>query len=195
MFLPLVSCQRALKEIRDYHNIFLRSLKEANAAPLPQNNFPIDWAVCVGISKVVYKGEGVEAFQEFVSSSFVADIPSEPWDLQAFSNLNNCAVDVILEWEDCPEFWKSFSPSNSVKIFHKNEASTLNPQLFWRGSLKMRDPQNTSHFGQLEDAELNYSFDELDLLVSQLRTDNFHANVLKVTFYCFLCVPSFICDN
>ena len=117
----------------------------------------------------MYKGLGVEELLEFLSSSFVADIPSELWDLKSFNNLNNYAIDILLEKEDCPEFWKSFNPSNNVKVYKKQEITLINHQLFWRGSLKMRDPQNPSQFGHLDDAELSYGFDQLDLLTNQIK--------------------------
>ncbi|EFX84857.1 hypothetical protein DAPPUDRAFT_99209 [Daphnia pulex] len=139
----------------------------------------------------MFKGLGVDAFREFLSSSFIADIPCEVWDDKVFDNLKNYAVDIILQMEDCPEFWKSFDPSNNVQIFHKPETSltptALNHQLFWRGSVKMRDPHNPSNFGHLEHAELSYGFDQLDLLTSQIREENFpFIATRKKTFCSFL---------
>ncbi len=157
--------------LRDYQGLVVKSSRITNAATLPQNSLSVEWAVCVAQLQTIYKGVGVEELKEFLSSSFVADIPSELWDVKSFNNLNNCAVDIILEKDDCPEFWKSFNPSNNVKVFKKRENGAINHQLFWRGSLKMRDPQNPSHFGHLDDAELNYGFDQLDLLTSQIRGD------------------------
>lgn len=167
--------------MRDYQDLFLKSSREENASSLPQNNLSIEWSICVAKSKTIFKGVGADAFQELLSSNFFADIPSETWDMNAFKNLNNCAVDIIIEWEDCPEFWKSFNPSNNVKVFHQQETVGLNQQLFWRGSLKMRDPQNPSNFGQLENAELSYGFDQLDLLTSQIKGGNLPHIAAKVS--------------
>jgi hypothetical protein len=144
------------------------------------------WASWVEKSQTIFKGLGVDAFQEFLSSSFIADIPYEIWDSKAFDNLNNCAIDIIIQMEDCPKFWTSFNPSNNVKVLNKEETSLtptpLNHQLFWRGSLKMRDPQNLSNFGQLEHAELSYGFDQLDLLTIQIREENFPFISTRVNF-------------
>jgi hypothetical protein len=46
----------------------------------------------------------------------------------------------------------------------------------------MRDPHNPSNFGHLEHAELSYGFDQLDLLTSQIREENFPFIATRVTF-------------
>lgn len=172
--------------MKDYQNLMVKSTRAPNAGPILQNHHSVTWAICVAKSQTMFKGLGVDAFQEFLSSSFIADIPCEVWDGKVFDNLKNYAVDIILQMEDCPEFWKSFDPSNNVKIFHKPETSltptALNHQLFWRGSVKMRDPHNPSNFGHLEHAELSYGFDQLDLLTSQIREENFPFIATRVTF-------------
>lgn len=166
-----------LEMVKDYHSTLVKSSRSPNAGPLVHNQLSVEWAVCLMVSQKIIKGLGVEEFQELLSSTFIADIPSDPWDEKAFNNLKNYAIDIILQKEDCPEFWKSFSPCNKVKVFHKQELAlscvSLNHQLFWRGSLKMRDPQNPTHFGHLEHAELSYGFGLLDLLTSQIRGESF----------------------
>ena len=173
--------------VKDYQNLMVKSSRVPNAGPLLLNHHsPITWAICVEKSQTIFKGLGVDAFQEFFSSSFIADIPCDVWDEKAFNNLNNYAVDIIIQLEDCPEFWKLFNPSNNVQVFHKQETSpptALNHQLFWRGSLRMRDPQNPSNFGLLKHAELSYGFDQLDLLTSQIRGENFPFIATRVTFF------------
>lgn len=165
--------------IKDYQQLFYKSydLNHLNSTShFPTNpHSNVGWALCVSQSNRVYRGTGVEEFQGLISSSFIADLPYEPWDSSCFSNLKNKAVDIILEWEKCPHFWVSFDTSNNVKIFQRDENQPLVPlnhKLFWRGILKIKDPQNPSNYGQLELAELSYDIDELDLLISRITGVN-----------------------
>lgn len=187
----IVKWKHDFQMVKDYQSSMVKSFRAPNAGQLVQNQSTIQWAVCLMNSHKIIKGLGVEVFQEFLSSSFIADIPSDPWDEKAFNNLKNYAIDIIIQKEDCPEFWKSLSPCNKVKIFDKQELAVscigLNHQLFWRGSLKMRDPQNSAHFRHLEHAELSYGFDSLDLLTSQIRGECFpFIAAPKKTFCSFM---------
>lgn len=147
------------------------SLSSTTADPTLFFPHPFNWALCIGQTKKIFKGSAVEELLGLLSTGFTADLPSEPWDILCFSGLNNRAIDVVVEWNECPDFWSSFDPSNHVKVFQANQP--LNHQLFWRGTLKMKDPLNSASFGWLECAELSYDFDELDIYIvnSRKRTD------------------------
>lgn len=166
------------EQLKQNRQLVLENLKSLTApAVFPINSPSLEWAVCVGKTQTMFRGAGLPQLQELLSSSFVADFPFEVWETKSFNHLNNHAVDIILQWNDCQEFWKSFNPSNSVKLFRSDAAAAekdqvINPKLFWRGTMKMRDPENTSVYGQMENAELNYAFDKLDMLKSQIKNAN-----------------------
>ena len=171
--------QHDFEQLKQYQHLVLDNFKPSTTgAPVvfPLNTLSLEWAVCVGKTQSIFKGFGVHQLQELFSSSFVADLPFESWDAKSFNHLNNHAIDIILQWNDCSEFWKSFNPSNSVKLFRGDDVvekdQVINPKLFWRGTMKMRDPENTSVYGQMENAELNYAFDKLDLLKNQIKNAN-----------------------
>ena len=122
-------------------------------------------------NQLVCKGVGNDEFQNFlVNNSRTGMLGAECWDLKSFRSLNNHAIDIFLFTGDsCSEFCKSFNPSNSVKVFGpEDNTEVLNHQLFWRGTIRMKDPLNSSNFRLIEHAELSYTFDKLDLLVDQI---------------------------
>lgn len=156
----------------EYQQIFLRSSRKNNAAKIPNNTGLIDWALCVVSTQTLFKGSGAEQLKELLSTSFIADIPSEAWDNTSFNHLTYCAIDIFLICDGYPtEFWKNFSSCNCIKVYQDIERNQLNQQLYWRGSLRVQDPQNPSHFGELDNSELWYGYDELDVLLSQIRNE------------------------
>ncbi len=154
--------------MKNYQGIFLKSFEKMNSAShlLPLNPLSIEWAVCIEQGRIVIRGSGPEEYQGLTSSTFTADLPSEPWDNNCFSQIKNKAVDIFIAMEQCPSFWNSIDPSNAIKVHQLNQNYTFNPQLFWRGTLKMSNPQTPTNFGHLENAEISYNFDELDIMLS-----------------------------
>lgn len=154
-----------------YQQLIRNSLRTNNAAEVPISTGAIDWALCVVKTQTLFKGSGAAELQELVSTNFVADIPSESWETNSFAYLTYCAIDIFVSCEECPEFWKSFTSCNNIKIYRECENTLFNHQLYWRGSLRIQDPQNSSHFVELENAEVCYCFDELDIIVNQIKKE------------------------
>ena len=121
------------------------------------------------------KSAGSDKLKTFLGSNPTAStLGTECWDSKSFRFLNNHAIDIFLFTNDgCSEFCKSFNSSNSVKVFGaEDNTEALNHQLFWRGTIRMKDPVNSSKFRHIEHAELSYAFDKLDLLVDQIKNDS-----------------------
>jgi hypothetical protein len=57
-------------------------------------------------------------------------------------------------------------------VVAEDKDQVISLKLFWRGTIKMRDPEDSSVYGLMENAELNYAFDKLDLLKSQIKNSN-----------------------
>ena len=171
--------QKEFDSLSKYQKV-IASRETTDSAFPPKNQSSINWAVCVTLNQLVYKGVGSDTFKNFILHKLAINYPSEIWDSKTFSSISNHAIDIFLYTDEkCLEFWKSFNPSNCIKIF-RNEDDSVNPQLFWRGSIRMKDPINYSSFKQLENAELSYDFDNLDLLIDQVINTNLQPSVVKI---------------
>ena len=161
--------------LEGYHRLVLESSKISNSTNLPSSPGPTKWAVCGLQNQLVYKSAGSDKLKTFLGSNPTASrLGTECWDSKSFRFLNNHAIDIFLFTNDgCSEFCKSFNSSNSVKVFGaEDNTEALNHQLFWRGTIRMKDPVNSSNFRHIEHAELSYAFDKLDLLVDQIKNDS-----------------------
>ena len=141
--------------------------------------------MCGVQNQLVCKGVDDGEFQNFLVSDHSNGNVSECWDSTSFSFLNNHAVDVLLfARESYTEFWKSLNASNAVKVFQvQDDVQMFDHQLFWRGTLRMKDPLNHSNFRHLEHTELSYAFDELDLLVDRIKNTSdptLHNSQVKI---------------
>ena len=162
---------KELETADNYRALSGRILGKSNAANLPINPGAVEWAVCAKKAGSVIKGVGSTTLNQLLCSE--SDYPVEPWSSESFSSLSHRALDLILAVDTNSEFWKSFDPSNAIKVCHVKGCETFNQKLYWRGALKMKDPHSpATNFGQILNAELSYDLSQLDLLVSEVRNES-----------------------
>ena len=154
-----------------------------NSKSLALNFSPFKWAVFTPKESSLTRGTGLLSLQEHLQHMSGV---SETWSATSFAQITHHIVDIVLV-DGSFESSNIFSQSNSIVVHDVLSAKCrINHRLFWRGTLKMRDPYNLNDYRKLESVDLNHPFDELDHLLFKVKSQPQLSHSSQVSYLCYI---------